>query len=136
MLTSRVFEDLGVDGQDAVIFFQAFAEEFNVDLTILWDHWEQHFAPEGGPGWAFAVGCFACFLIGAAIRQVLSLLPFWAYGSILCALWVWPLRCWPFTEERSIPITVQELMDAAKEGRWVKAYDVHMAGWPKLETRN
>jgi len=39
--------DLGMDGDDAVEFFQDFAEKFSVDLTELGDEWDRYFGPEG-----------------------------------------------------------------------------------------
>jgi hypothetical protein len=40
--------DLGMDGDDAVEFFEAFAEKFGVDLTELGEEWSRYFGPEGG----------------------------------------------------------------------------------------
>lgn len=39
--------DLGVDGDDAVELFEAFAEKFKVDLTSLGEEWDRYFGPEG-----------------------------------------------------------------------------------------
>jgi Protein of unknown function (DUF1493) len=115
LLTTRLSEDLGVEGLDAEELFKAFGDEFGVDLTVLWDYWDYHFAPEGGPGWLF--------LIGEAIHRAVGWLPFWAYGAALLVLWIWPLRCWPLNGKKAIPIAVRELVEAAKQGRWVKSYE-------------
>jgi hypothetical protein len=122
-LTTQLSEDLGIEGLDAEELFQTFGEKFGVDLTPLWDYWDYHFAPEGGPGWPFLIPCLICLLIGAAIHQAVAWLPFWVYGIALLVLWIWPLRCWPFTGKQAIPITVQELVEAARQGRWVKSYE-------------
>jgi acyl carrier protein len=45
---TRLFHDLGMDGDDAVEFFEAFACEFDVDLSGM--EWNRHFGPEGGCG--------------------------------------------------------------------------------------
>ncbi|MGA2598137.1 MAG: DUF1493 family protein [Bryobacteraceae bacterium] len=46
-LASRLAQDLGIDGDDAVHLLKMFGEKFHVDLTDLYDHWNQHFRPEG-----------------------------------------------------------------------------------------
>ena len=115
MLTSRLSKDFGIEGLDAGELFKAFGEKFGVDLTVLWDYWDYRFAPEGGPGWLILIPCVICFLIGAAIHQVVGLFPFWAYGLALLVLWIWPLRCWPFAGKASLQITVQELADAGRQ---------------------
>ncbi len=43
--TTRLGEDLGMDGDDAVDFFEDFAETFRVDLADM--RWDRHFGPEG-----------------------------------------------------------------------------------------
>src|SRR5579859_2337173 len=119
-LTTRLSQDLRIEGLDAEELFKAYGEKFSVDLTTLWDYWDSHFAPEGGPGWLFLIPYSICLLIGAAIHQAVGGLPFWIYGAALLVLWIWPLRCWPFTGEKATPITIQELVEAARQGRWAK----------------
>jgi acyl carrier protein len=46
---SRLNQDLGMDGDDAVEFFRGFSAKFKVNLDDLYTHWDQHFGPEGGP---------------------------------------------------------------------------------------
>jgi Protein of unknown function (DUF1493) len=62
--------DLGMDGDDAVEFFEAFAEKFGVDLTELGEEWSRYFGPEG-------FGLFGSW------PQVLTLFSAPAYGPIL-----------------------------------------------------
>jgi hypothetical protein len=76
-LSTRLLQDVRMDGDDAVDFFEAFGKKFNVDLDRLWKHWHHHFAPEG-------------------IFQGLPGL--------------------------EIEITVQDLIDSAHAGRWLKSY--------------
>jgi hypothetical protein len=47
VLSSELVQDLGIDGDDAIEFFNLFGEMFKVDLDSLWLHWDQHFSPEG-----------------------------------------------------------------------------------------
>jgi hypothetical protein len=42
---TRLAQDLGMDGDDAVDFFDAFQQDFGVDLEDLHMHWDQHFSP-------------------------------------------------------------------------------------------
>jgi hypothetical protein len=39
LLASRLAQDIGMDGDDAVEFFKKFGEKFHVDLTALYGHW-------------------------------------------------------------------------------------------------
>jgi acyl carrier protein len=40
--------DLGVDGDDAVELFEAYAEQFQVDISALGQEWDRYFGPEAG----------------------------------------------------------------------------------------
>jgi acyl carrier protein len=122
-LDSHLSEDLGIDGLDAEELFRAFSEKFGVDLTPLWDHWDDHFATEGGPNWLVFIPVAICFLIGWAIHHVLDRYPFWVYGLALLALWIRPLRCWPFKGTALSDIAVQELVESAKQGKWIRTYE-------------
>jgi hypothetical protein len=76
---TRLLQDLGMDGDDAVEFFNLFSDKFNVDLSRLLQHWHHHFGPEG----------------------ILHGLPF---------------------RGPEIEITIQDLLDSAIAGRWLKRY--------------
>jgi uncharacterized protein DUF1493 len=49
-LSDRLLVDLGMDGDDAVEFFEKFAKKFEVDLTHHQEHWSEYFGPEGASG--------------------------------------------------------------------------------------
>jgi acyl carrier protein len=49
-LSDRLLVDLGMDGDDAVEFFEKFEKKFEVDLTYLQEHWSEYFGPEGISG--------------------------------------------------------------------------------------
>jgi len=44
--SDRLQVDLGMDGDDAVEFFEAFEDRFGVDLSHLRQHWSEYFAEE------------------------------------------------------------------------------------------
>jgi hypothetical protein len=44
-LDTRLMEDVGLDGDDAVELFRDFAVHFEVDLSEI--NWDRHFGPEG-----------------------------------------------------------------------------------------
>jgi acyl carrier protein len=48
-VSDRLLVDLGMDGDDASEFFEAFEKKFEVDLTYLQEHWGEYFGPEGIP---------------------------------------------------------------------------------------
>jgi hypothetical protein len=81
-LSTRLYHDLGVDGEEAETFMEAFAERFRVDLSGF--EFERHFRDEeaGGP---------------------------------LSRLW----QRWRNPESgKRIPITLEDLVEAAREKRW------------------
>jgi acyl carrier protein len=91
-LTSEttLFGDLGIDGDDAIEFFEAFQERFGVDLASL--DMRRYFGPEGWP-----------------LRD-LVIMPFWL---------LWMARPGdPHQKARVQPIHLFELMSAAESGRW------------------
>ena len=47
-LTSRLFHDLHLDGDDAVEFFDAVEKRFETNLAALYTPWNRHFGPEMG----------------------------------------------------------------------------------------
>ena len=130
-LSATLAEDIGMDGDDAVEFFQKFHERFNVDLTSLYNHWDSHFYPEGWSG-PPPFGCMVVIVVSVLagdlvhtgfhrIPEEASCLAFvlllgWAYGKI----WAKHFNDMP---EPKIPITVQTLIDAAASGKWPLAYE-------------
>jgi acyl carrier protein len=50
-LSDRLRQDLGMDGDDAVDFFNGLHERFGTDLTHLHEQWSEHFGPEGFSCW-------------------------------------------------------------------------------------
>lgn len=118
--SERLSEDLGLDGDDAVDFFEAYGDAFSVDLAPLHRHWREHFGPEG---FSLSYG-LGLVLIGATAGFLIALtgLPKWAASGLGVAAafgWLIGLRAWPLPRGKApIPITVSDLIHAARIGRW------------------
>jgi acyl carrier protein len=120
-LTSRLAQDIGMDGDDAVEFFKKFGEEFHVDLRTLGEHWHQHFAPEGGPSLGFVFVVLGTVILGSLLHRVLLQIPGWAWMIALLGALLWVYN--KSFAKPSIPITVQDLVDAAASGKWKLHYE-------------
>ena len=123
-LNSRLVHDLGVDGDDAVELFEKFGEKYGVDLTALFQNWDQYFVPEGhrlGMGCMIAVGVAA--ILGDLLHRAYPPIPAWAWMIAL------PIACLfvhaKFFAESAdcVPITIQELVDAAISRTWDRHYE-------------
>jgi len=44
-LTTRLLDDLGIDGDEAVALFKGVHEQFGTDLTHLYEQWSEHLDP-------------------------------------------------------------------------------------------
>jgi hypothetical protein len=65
-----------MDGDDAVEFFEEFRQEFEVDLTNLHIHWDQHFCPEGTPpSFSLMIAIGLCVIAGFWLRDAVGILP-------------------------------------------------------------
>jgi acyl carrier protein len=121
--SSRLLQDLGMDGDDAVEFFADFAERYGADLTPLYTHWDKHFGPEGlvGPT-SFAVMLVLVALPFLALPFGVS--PLWVMGAefVALVLWMWPLRQWLIKDE-TVPVTVEHLLITARTKRWPITYE-------------
>ncbi len=115
---SRLQDDLGLAGDDAVELFKEFDKEFETDCSVLWRFWGEHFAPEGGPSLLFALVLAGLFGAGFVLGTFQKWLPPWLCGVVLAGIWIWPLRCWPVRGPEPVQITVQDLIDAARTQRW------------------
>jgi hypothetical protein len=122
---STLGEDFGLDGDDAVEFLGAYADAFQVDVTALQAEWSEFFGPEAGPGCLtalfllvpFAVAAILVFSVGWTFgfpRAMIAIV-----GGVLMFAWrrvsFWPYKkLFPLMKE----ITVAELIEAARRGRW------------------
>ena len=120
-LSSAIVQDLRVDGDDAMEFFEAFQKEFRVDLQPLWVSWNRYLHPERpGRKWQVVMVFVACLALCVIVHNFIGVLPWWTWALAILAVsmfMILPLFVGPALP----PITLQDLVDAAMAGRWVKA---------------
>ncbi|HMD39806.1 MAG TPA: DUF1493 family protein [Candidatus Acidoferrum sp.] len=118
---SRLSYDLGMEGDDAVEFFERFADEFKVDLSGLSQDWNRYFAPEGVTLAAALVVIGPILLLSFAIEKIFSGL---AFGlSLLLGFLIWIFPFYYFMRrrsQRSPQISIQDLVAYAEGGTWRK----------------
>jgi acyl carrier protein len=117
-LSDRLRQDLGMDGDDAVDFFNGLHERFGTDLTHLHERWSEHFGPEGFSCWTGLV-IMPAAVMGGVIAAVAGLSTFWgvAVTVALLAAWLWVMRRWG-PSDKMVPVTVQEVVAAVEAGAW------------------
>jgi acyl carrier protein len=98
-LKTRIVQDIGCDGADAEELFDAFAKQFDVDLSDI--QWERHFSHEA----THPLGCFLWMLVG---------------------LFGWSARSNMVISDtigdKLEPISVGDLVEGARATRWVKSH--------------
>lgn len=118
-----LFHDLGMDGADASDFFEAFSQQFSVDLSSLYLDWNRYFKPDGWTTKDVFKTTSGIFLIGIPVVIMTSAfgLPQWAsniLGLLALLVWLIPLRAWPWKPQIVLPISVRDLVLAATSRRW------------------
>jgi hypothetical protein len=124
-LSSRLVDDIGMDGDDAIDSFKKFGQSLHVDLDVLYEHWDNHFFPEGFGGMSigYLVIIVASVIVGGLVHAAVSRIPVWLamMGVMVLSFWI----CGKFFVEHQpakTPITVQDLVAAASSGKWVIHY--------------
>jgi Protein of unknown function (DUF1493) len=74
--------DLGMEGDDAVEFFEDFAAKFTVDLRLLGENWNYYFDPEGLGLVGSLLVVVPTLAIGYVIRLILPMVAFWMSASL------------------------------------------------------
>jgi hypothetical protein len=117
-LTSRLLQDLGMDGDDAVDFFDTIHKRFGTDLTSLYDNWVNHFGPEGVSCWNGLV-ILPAAIIGGLFAGGSGLSTFWGIALTIAVLaaWLWAMRRWG-PPDKMVPVTVREVVTAVEAGAW------------------
>jgi hypothetical protein len=115
-LATRLLDDLGIDGDDAVELFKGLHERFGTDFAPLYERWGDHFGPED-------IGCATALVflpglgVGGIIGTNFGALPGIAVAAALVALSLWlapKLGLGPDIK----PITVAEVIEAVKTRSW------------------
>jgi hypothetical protein len=121
-LTSTLSGDLGMEGDDAVEFFEKFGSEFAVDLSGLYRDWKFNFSPEGVPiATALLVAIPPVGIVIVLERFFPRLRGIVALG-ISALLWLGLLVKWNKWRHGDSPqITVEDLVQSASSGKWTKA---------------
>jgi hypothetical protein len=113
--------DLGLEGDDAVEFFEKFGHQFRVDFSSLYEDGSKYFAAEGvGPA-IMLVMLGPGALAGFGMEQLFSSLPTWICFSV--GMLIWLVAFFYFVRRRSrraLQISIQDLIDCAHQGRWSK----------------
>jgi acyl carrier protein len=121
-LTSALNENLGMEGDDAVEFFQRFQKEFALDLRLLWDDWDYYFLLEGLPVRTSIFLTLPVVLAAVLLDKFLPHIPFGLSLVFGFIFWFTALLAWEryFRKPSEPQITVQDLIDCAKTGVWSK----------------
>jgi AcrR family transcriptional regulator len=122
-LSTRLREDIRMDGDDAVEFFQAFAMMFDADLTSLWNNWDGHFGPEAASSWPAIRALIASVLVAILAGSAIPGIPRWALLLAAVAMWfgLSRLQIAGGGDPDMQPITIQDLVDAAMTRRWIRS---------------
>ena len=125
--------DLGCAGQDAAVLMGRLADEFDSDMRGV--VWERHFSARGGRGWPLLVALVVAAPLSAVGMIVTGWAlqaagrgglggPAWLFGAVYLACFVLVALITIFlprgraVRARIIPITVQDVIDAARLGAW------------------
>ena len=110
-----------MDGDDAVEFFDEFARTFTVDITLLGEDWHAYFAAEGMPLGTTLLVVVPGALIGIVLSRSFPFLPGWAWFLVGFVAWMFLFARWIHWRNKTSPqITMQDLVDSARAGKWTK----------------
>ena len=115
---SRLLQDLGMDGDDAVEFFAALRARFGTDFSSLEANWADHFSPESRYTWkafviwpAAAIGGITAKLTGLGFPGGIGI----SVGLLI--LWYFAMHK-PGPVEGLKAVTVGEVIAAVDAGAW------------------
>jgi hypothetical protein len=121
-LTSTLSGDLGMEGDDAVEFFEKFGREFAVDLTDLDRDWKFYFSPEGVPIATALLVAIPPVGIAIVLERFFPRLRGIVALGIGALLWLAVLVKWNRWRYKDSPqITIEDLVQSASSGKWTKA---------------
>lgn len=117
-MESRLSFDLGIEGDDAVEFFEKFQAGFSVDLRELGENWSSYFAPEGVPLVLAAVVFLPALFLGIMFSHLWPALPTWASWLLGISISFAGFYRWCLWKRRPTEreITIAQLVEAAESG--------------------
>lgn len=124
--SSRLREDLGMDGDDAVEFFVEVNQRFGTDLSSLQENWSRYFSPEGLSLWNGAIivpFAAAGGITGAGLNWPKWAAALLALGFVVAAYWGLSKLPRRKSAQSELAITVAELIAAVKAGAWLKSFN-------------
>ena len=118
-------QDLGVEGDDAVEFFEKFRTKFAVDLRELGRDWSFYFCPEGLPISTALIVFVPAIPIALALIKIFPRVPDGLWFIAAFVFWMSLVVFWGNWRERNAivkrpQVTVQDLIDCAHSGIWTK----------------
>ena len=121
-LNTALNGDIGLDGDDAAAFFDAFRKEFAVELEDLHLFWNSYFAPEGMTLSTALLFSIPGLVLGVLFTHIFPHLPDWACFVLAYLLTLVSIYCavrWG-AKKRTPQIFIQDLIDSATAHRWIK----------------
>jgi hypothetical protein len=113
--------DSGMEGDDAVEFFEDFATKFAVDLRFLHEDWHCYFGPEGVGIGGMLLIVVPTLTLGYLICLAVPVAPFWLAAIVGFAGWITIFWYWQSSRAAKDPqISIQDLVDCVNAGRWTK----------------
>jgi len=118
-LGSRLSFDLGIEGDDAVEFFEKFQMEFFVELKELGENWSSYFAPEGVSPVTAAIVVVPGIFLGIIFSRLWPTLPTWVCWLLGISISFVAFYRWLLWKRRPTQreITIAQLVRAAESGR-------------------
>jgi hypothetical protein len=132
--------DLGMEGDDAAEFFEKFGSEFAVDLTDLYRNWSFYFSPEGVPITTALLVAIPPVAIAILLQRFFPRLHGMVALGIAVLLWLPVFVRWSRWRynNRTLQITIEDLVQSASTGKWTKAVPeelLHRMNKPKFYDR-
>ena len=81
---------------------------------------DQHFSPEGTLSLGALAAIVLCITAGFWLREAIGIFPAWVWGLILIAIAA--LIHHRFAKDDRLPVTVADLIESVRVGRWNKPY--------------
>jgi hypothetical protein len=122
-LGTTLSRDLGMEGDDAVEFFEKFGADFAVDLTDLFRDWKFYFSSEGVPLTTALLVVIPAVVLALFLERFFPYLQGMVAFGISALLWLAALVQWSRWryKNRTAQIAIEDLVQSASSGKWTKA---------------